>query len=156
MNTSRTTADDDRERARGDWNINPPWVTPTPTEDDREFWEGAGRGELRVQRCGSCGLHQHYPRALCSHCGSESVAFITASGLGTIYSFTVIRQNGVPPFRDRIPFVVATVDLDEAGARLLAAMPNCEPERAAIGMPVRAVFRPAGDGLGFVDFEPMP
>ncbi len=79
---------------------------------------------------------------------------MTASGLGTVYSYTVIRQNGVPPFSERVPFVVATIDLDEEGARILAAMPSLAPGDAAIGMRVRAAFRPAGDDFGFVDFEP--
>lgn len=144
------------ERPGADWSETPAWIVPEPTAEDRELWEGAGRGELRIQRCATCGLHQHYPRALCSHCGSEAVAFVTASGLGTVYSFTVIRQNGIPPFRDRVPFVVATVDLDEPGARILAALPTCAPGDVAIGARVRATFRPAGDGLGFVDFEPVP
>jgi uncharacterized OB-fold protein len=138
----------------GDWLDHPAWVVPVPNDEDREFWEGAGRGELRIQRCASCGLHQHYPRAICVHCGGVDLAFVTASGRGTVYSFTVIRQHGVPPFKTRLPFVVATVDLDEAGARVLASMPDCAPEAARIGMRVQAAFRPVGDGLGFVDFAP--
>jgi uncharacterized OB-fold protein len=77
---------------------------------------------------------------------------VTASGLGTVYSFTVIRQNGVPPFRDRVPFVVATVDLDEPGARVIASMPTVAPGAARVAMRVRATFRPASDEIGFVDF----
>jgi uncharacterized OB-fold protein len=136
------------------WSETPNYLRPQPTPDDREFWEGAGRGELRIQRCTTCGLHQHYPRYACSHCGAGTVDFVTASGLGTVYSYTVIRQNGAPPFKDRVPFVVATIDLDEAGARLLAALPALPPEAAQIGMRVRAAFRPAGEEYGFVDFEP--
>ncbi len=136
-----------------DWTDTPSYLVPQPDNVDREFWEGAGRGELRIQRCAACGLHQHYPRSLCSYCGSESVEFVTATGLGTVYSFTVIRQNGIPPFRDRLPFVVATIDLDEAGARILADLPTCAVDDVAIGQRVRATFRPVGDGLGFVDFE---
>lgn len=135
-----------------DWSEIPKWLMPRPTLEDREFWEGANRGELRIQRCTSCGRHQHYARMLCSHCGKQSLEWVTASGNGTIYSFTVIRQNGVPPFNDRVPFVVATVDLDEDGARLIAAMPALDPDAARVGMRVRAAFRPAGEELGFVDF----
>ena len=113
-----------------DWFETPNYLWPHPTPDDREFWEGAQRGELRIQRC----LHQHYPRYACSHCGADTVEFVTASGLGTVYSYTVIRQNGVPPFKERVPFVVATVDLDEAGARMLAALPALAPDDAEIGM----------------------
>jgi uncharacterized OB-fold protein len=140
---------------RSDWSESPPWLAPRPTPDDREFWEGAHRGELRVQRCNTCGLHQHYARLLCSHCGSLEVAWVTASGHGTVHSFTVIRQNGVPPFKERLPFVVALVDLDEPGARMIAAMPECEPDAAQIGMPVVAAFRAANDEFGFVDFRPV-
>ena len=125
---------------------------PVPNEEDGEFWRGARRGELRTQHCTTCGLHQHYARMLCSHCGADTLEWVTASGLGTVYSFTVIRQNGVPPFKERVPFVVAAVDLDESGARVLAAMPTVAPDAAQIGMRVRAEFRPASDELGFVDF----
>ena len=112
---------------------------------------------MRVQRCADCGLHQHYGRILCHHCGSESVQWVTASGAGTVYSFTVIRQNGIPPFKERLPFVVATVDLDEQGARLLGAMPTVDPEAVRVGMRVRATFRPADDPrYGFVDFAAVP
>jgi uncharacterized protein len=137
-----------------DWTDVPKWLMPRPVAEDREFWEGAGRGELRIQHCTTCGLHQHYARMLCSHCGQETLEWVTASGDGTVYSFTVIRQNGVPPFNERVPFVVATVDLDETGARVIAAMPGVDPAAARVGMRVRAVFRAAGDEFGFVDFAP--
>ena len=137
-----------------DWTEVPKWLVPRPTPEDREFWEGARRGELRIQRCTTCGRHQHYARMLCSHCGAQTLEWVTAGGLGTVYSFTVIRQNGVPPFNERLPFVVATVDLDEDGARMIAAMPKVTPESVHIGQRVRADFRPAGDDLGFVDFVP--
>ena len=138
-----------------DWADIPSYMVPNPTPDDREFWTGAARGELRIQRCPHCGLHQHYPRLFCSHCGLGDPEFVTASGLGTVYSFTVVRQNGVPFFKDKVPFVVATIDLDEAGARILAVLPDLDPADAAIGLRVRAVFRPAGEEFGFVDFTPV-
>jgi uncharacterized OB-fold protein len=135
-----------------DWTDVPKWLMPRPTNEDREYWAGAGRGELRIQHCTTCGLHQHYARMLCSHCGKQTLEWVTAAGNGTVYSFTVIRQNGVPPFNERLPFVVATVDLDEPGARVIAAMPSVDPADARVGMRVRTSFRPAGDEYGFVDF----
>jgi uncharacterized OB-fold protein len=142
------------EWSPADWSEVPKWLMPRPTPEDREFWAGARRGELRIQHCTSCGKHQHYARFLCSHCGKDTLEWVTASGGGTVYSFTVIRQNGVPPFNERLPFVVATVDLDEEGARMVAPLPTVDPDDARIGMRVRATFRPAGDDLGFVDFAP--
>lgn len=147
-------SDGKNEWTAADWTETPSYLVPVPNEEDGEFWHAAHRGELRIQRCTTCGLHQHYARFLCSHCGATTLEWVTAGGLGTVYSYTVIRQNGVPPFRDRVPFVVATVDLDETGARLLAAVPVLAPSDARIGMRVRATFRAAGEEFGFVDFEP--
>ena len=139
----------------GDWTQETPkWLVPRPSPEDREFWEGARRGELRIQHCTTCGQHQHYARFLCSHCGAQTLEWITASGNGTVYSFTVVRQNGVPPFNERVPFVVAVVDLDESGARMIGALPALDPADARIGMRVKASFRPATEELGFVDFAP--
>ncbi len=65
----------------------------------------------------------------------------------------MIRQNGVPPFNERVPFVVATVDLDEDGrSHDRADARRSIPADARVGMRVRAAFRPASDELGFVDF----
>jgi uncharacterized OB-fold protein len=137
-----------------DWSESPKYLWPRPNQEDREFWEGARRGELRIQKCTSCGKHQHYPRYLCIHCGKSTLEFVTAGGLATIYSFTVVRQNGVPPFSERLPFVVAVVDLDEEGARMIAALPKLDPAAARIGMRVHAEFRPVNDDAAFVDFAP--
>ena len=132
----------------------PKYLIPRVSPEAEEFFAGGVRGELRVQRCRSCGLHHHYPRMACPHCGSADLEWVTASGLGTVHSFTVIRQQGIPPFNEQVPFVVALVDLDEAGARFIAQMPTVAPETAAIGARVRATFKPASDRVAFVEFEP--
>jgi uncharacterized OB-fold protein len=136
-----------------DWSETPSYLAPRPTPEDREYWEGARRGELRIQHCTSCGKHQHYARFLCSHCGKTTLEWITASGSGTVYSYTVVRQNGVPPFSERVPFVVAVVDLDEEGGRMIGSMPKVDPDAASVGMRVQAEFRPVNDEFAFVDFR---
>jgi uncharacterized OB-fold protein len=90
----------------------------------------------------------------CPHCGSDALDWVTARGTGSVHSYTVIRQHGIPPFDEEVPYVVALVDLDEPGARFVAQLPTVAPERAAIGMRVRARFRPASDDVAFVEFEP--
>lgn len=132
----------------------PSFLIPRVSPEAAEFFAGAVRGELRIQHCSDCGLHHHYPRLACPHCGSDRLEWITASGLGRLYSFTVIRQNGIAPFKEQVPFVVGLVDLDETGARFIAQLPTVAPEDAVIGMRVRATFRHASDEVAFVDFGP--
>ncbi len=132
----------------------PKYLIPRISPEAAEFFAGTVRGELRLQRCRECGLHHHYPRIACPHCGSDELEWVTGSGRGTVYSFTVIRQQGIPPFNEQVPFVVALVDLDESGARLIAQMPTTAPEDAAVGTRVRATFKPASDEVAFVEFVP--
>ncbi len=130
----------------------PKYLIPRISPEAAEFFAGTVRDELRVQRCRACGLHHHYPRMACPHCGSDDLEWITASGLGTVHSYTVIRQQGIPPFNEQVPFVVALVDLEEPGARFIAQMPTLAPEDAAIGIRVRAAFQPASEEVSFVEF----
>lgn len=132
----------------------PKYLIPRVTPEAAEFFAGSGRGELRVQRCRACRFHHHYPRIACPHCGSDALEWITATGWGTVHSFTVVRQHGIPPFNEQVPFVVALVDLDEPGARFVAQLPTVAPEAAQIGMRVRATFRTANAEVSFVEFTP--
>lgn len=133
----------------------PKYLIPRVAPEAAEHYAGAVRGELRVPRCGACGLHHHYPRMRCPHCGAADLAWVTAAGTGTVHSFTVVRQHGIPPFKEQAPYVVALVDLDEPGARMLGQMPDVDPAAVRIGMRVRATFRPASDEVAFVDFAPL-
>ena len=129
------------------------YKTPAADWQTRPYWEGCGRGELVLQRCSACGTVQHRPRGLCASCLSSELVHFVASGRGTVHTFTVTHQNGMPGFREACPYVLAYVELAE-GPRLLTHVVGCPPERVAIGMPVRADFVPTGDGLGVPRFVP--
>ncbi|MFZ0667177.1 MAG: Zn-ribbon domain-containing OB-fold protein [Acidimicrobiales bacterium] len=122
----------------------PPKPRPAPISepDSAPYLQAAKEGRLVVQRCDSCGHHQLYGRALCASCGGD-VTWIDASGYGTVYSWTVIRQNHSRPWRDMIPYVVALVDLDE-GPRVMTNIVGCDPESVSIGMKVVARFENVG------------
>lgn len=122
--------------------------------DSATYLEALKEGRLVVQRCDSCAHHQLYGRALCTNCGAD-VEWVDASGLGTVYSWTVIRQNHSRPWSEMLPYVVALVDLDE-GPRLMTNIVGCEPEDVAIGMKVKARFERVGqeDSGAVALFEP--
>lgn len=124
---------------------------PYASWETRGFWEGAGRGELVLQRCTQCGLVQHRPRGLCAHCLDDSyLEHFVASGSGTVYSFTVTEQNQAKGFVEACPYVMAFVTLDE-GPRILSVIVDCEPDEVSIGVRVQVEFVSQGrdDGETF-------
>ena len=119
---------------------------PVPLEDNKEFWEGAERGEFMVKFCEACGKAHHYPRAICPHCFSDRTVWRKGSGRGTVYSWTVFR-------RAPEPYVVAYVELEE-GPRILTNLLGFDHDRIAIGDPVKVVFIPTAGGPPVPMFEP--
>lgn len=131
-----------------------PRPAPVPDPDTAEYWRAARDGRLLVQRCERCANTQLYARDRCVACRGP-VRWVEASGRGTLYSFTVIRQSHQRPFRNWLPYVVALVDLEE-GPRVMTNLVDCDPERVHIGMAVRARFETVSDDAGIALFEPAP
>ncbi len=120
-----------------------PAVAPEPGPDDAPFWEAAADDRLVLPRCRACGTFIWYPRTFCPACRSIGVDWVPASGRGTVYSFSV-AQRGNGPWRDRAPFVIAYVELEE-GPRVMTNLVGVDPDSVGIGDPVTAVFESAGD-----------
>lgn len=117
------------------------------TELSEAYWAGAEQGRLVIQRCGECGRVRHYPLALCPHCHSFAVEDVTATGQGTVHSWTVCHHPFAPELTAEVPYTVVTVDMEE-GVRVLGRLSGDTPPR--IGLPVRLGFEPrSGD-------RPMP
>jgi uncharacterized OB-fold protein len=87
--------------------------------DTAAFWQATKDHELRYQQCDDCGSVVFYPRAHCTGCVGGNLSWKTASGEGTVYTFSVVRQSYHPFFRGLVPYAVAWIDLDE-GPRMLA------------------------------------
>jgi uncharacterized OB-fold protein len=87
--------------------------------DTREFWQATKDGELKYQRCDACGTVVFYPRHHCTSCLSTALSWHTASGRGTVYTYSVVRKAEHPFFRTQVPYAVAWIDLDE-GPRILS------------------------------------
>jgi uncharacterized protein len=126
---------------------------PTIEEDTRPFWDAAREGRLLIRRCRSCGRPHHYPRPFCPHCWSDAVQWVEASGRATLYTWSVVFTNDLPPFSERLPYVAAVVDLEE-GVRLMTNVIGCEPDRLEIGMPLVVDYRPLTDEITAPVFRP--
>ena len=117
---------------------------PAVDWETRAYWEGCARHELVLQRCGSCGLVQHRPRAVCAFCLSGGVEHFVASGHAEVHTYTIIHQNQIPPYAGAVPYVLAYVDLPE-GPRLLTNVVGCEPDDVTVGMAVKVEFVDTGE-----------
>ena len=97
------------------------------------------RYRLEGTVCLSCGAKHFPPRGICSDCQSDALEPYRFSGIGKVYSYTVVHQ--APDIFDKqVPYVVALVDLEE-GVRLTAQLTDMDPDEVFIGMEVELVVR---------------
>jgi len=92
-----------------------------PEPNTQPFWEGVKRGELRYQTCDDCGEVVFYPRLHCPSCGSRKLSWKRSRGEGSVYTFSVVRQNRMPGFQELGAYAVAYIDLDE-GFRMMSTI----------------------------------
>jgi uncharacterized protein len=118
-----------------------PETPPGPTT--APFWEAAARHRFVLQRCASCGKLQHPPEPICTACLSDSLEFEEVSGLGKVYSFTVVRRALLPELQSHVPYVLGLIDLAEE-CRIVSLIRGCAPEEVHIGLAVRVDFETVG------------
>ncbi|MEL7158996.1 MAG: OB-fold domain-containing protein, partial [Actinomycetota bacterium] len=95
-----------------------PTRAPRTNEDSAPFWAATAEGRLTLQRCRSCETVIWWPRSLCPQCASFDLDWFTASGRGTVYSYTVVHRSQGRTWNEVTPYVLAYVELDE-GPRLM-------------------------------------
>ncbi len=126
---------------------------PIPDAVSEEYWNGAKRHELVIQRCERCSKYIFYPRAICPWCLSSNLEWVKASGRGRVYSYTVIAQTASPGFRDEVPYIYAVVELNE-GPHMGTNIVDCPIEDCKVDMPVTVVFDDVTLEVTLVKFRP--
>jgi uncharacterized OB-fold protein len=119
-------------------------TTSISNKDDQPtlYWERVREIGFALPRCADCGRFHFYPRPACPWCASTSVAPASASGRGTVYSYSVVHRAPSKAFADQVPYVVAIIETDE-GPHLMSRIVGIAPEAVTIGLRVKAGF-----GLG--------
>lgn len=127
---------------------------PEPDEFTRPYWDAAAADRLLLRRCADCGRAHHYPREFCPFCwaGEDRVAWEEASGRASLYTWSVVHRNDLPPFGERVPYVAAVVDLAE-GPRMMTEVVGCPHDDLRIGMPLEVAFREASEGVRVAVFR---
>ena len=129
----------------------PPRPLPSVTQDNAFFWEGLKDGELRIQRCTSCGTLRHTPLPGCGECQSLDWDWIVSAGAGEIYSHVTVHYPQVPSFDYPLP--IGLIELDE-GTRIVANL-DMNPDDVKIGMRVQASVVAFDDELSLPVFAPV-
>jgi uncharacterized OB-fold protein len=131
----------------------PRFDLPTIEDDTREFWDATGEGRLLLRHCRSCDEVHYYPRNFCPSCWSDDVNWVEAAGTGSLYTWSTVMQNDLPPFHEQVPYVAAIVELDE-GPRMMTRLVDCEADAIEMGMRLSARFEPLDDDVTIVVFQP--
>ncbi|MBI2705256.1 MAG: OB-fold domain-containing protein [Actinobacteria bacterium] len=126
-------------------------LLPAPDDDSRAFWAYCAAGELRVQRCASCGRRRMPPRPMCPSCRSFDAEWELLSGRGTVWSFAVPHPPLLPAYAEQAPYGVIVVALDEDPTLRMvgnlvteagAPLNSVDPHTIEVGEPVEVVFAP--------------
>jgi uncharacterized OB-fold protein len=127
-------------------------VKPAVGRDNAFFWEGVEARELRIQKCGGCGMLRHPPAPLCARCGSTDQGYVVASGRGLVYSHVTHHYPPLPGVV--LPHTVLLVELEE-GVRLISELAtDADPTVVRIGLPVQVAFQQVPGGQLLPVFEP--
>jgi uncharacterized OB-fold protein len=116
----------------------PPNITP----EAANFWAATAEGRFLVGHCPECEAWFWPPnRGFCPGNGHPA-GLKEASGLGTLYSWTVIHR-GSGPYAAAGSYVLAYVELEE-GPTMLTNLIDVDPEAIEIGMALRVALVPTG------------
>ena len=128
---------------------------PQVDTESEPFWKAAAEGRLLIMHCKACDRPYFYPRRYCPRCWSDDTEWRDASGRGTLYTYSIIHQNPMPPFREWGPYAVVLVDLDE-GVRMMGNWDHSvDLDKLAVGMQVEVTFEAYTDEIALPRFRPV-
>jgi len=135
--------------------VSPRFPYPIESPTTAPFWEGLRANQLLLVRCQVC--HAWYwPFSACREDHNspyfENMVWEPASGNGRVFSFSLHMQQFHQDFSP--PHVYGVVELEE-GPILPTSFVGLGDELtpAAVGTPVRAMFRVIDDRLTVLEFE---
>lgn len=114
-----------------------PAASPGP---DERFFAFLAQGKFMLQRQKGTDRYVFYPRTIMPGVGTADLEWVAASGRGTVYSTSVVRQR---PEKGGA-YNVALIDLEE-GPRVMSRVEGVAPDAVKIGMAVVARIDTGGD-----------
>ncbi|MCB1341069.1 MAG: OB-fold domain-containing protein [Pseudooceanicola sp.] len=112
-----------------------PKITPLSAP----FWEMANDRTLATPLCNACGQRHFPPGPVCPECLSTDLGWSPVSGRARLVSWVVFHQVYWEDVREDVPYLVATVDLEE-GVRLITNLAGAAAEAPVHGMALTVTF----------------
>jgi uncharacterized OB-fold protein len=128
-------------------------LEPPMSPAGEPFWQATREPRLDLPWCTSCERAIWYPRLTCPDCLGSDLEWRPASGEGTVYAASVQHRPAHPKLADRVPYVVALVDLAE-GVRMMSSVVDTDPESVSPGLAVTVAWEPLSDGRHLPVFAP--
>jgi len=66
---------------------------PADPGPEQVYLAALSRGQFQIQHCADCNNYVFYPRVLCPHCGGAHLSWVRPTGLGTVYSVSIVRRK---------------------------------------------------------------
>ncbi len=116
---------------------------------EQEYLQHLQQGKFMLLKSKKSGRCFFYPRVAEPVTGNTDLAWVEASGAGTVYSTTTVRKK-LPADN----YNVALIDLQE-GVRMMSRVEGMAPEDVKIGMKVQARISKEETGEVCVVFDPQ-
>ncbi len=126
---------------------------PPMSEAGEPFWAATRDRRLVLPWCPACDVPHWYPRDVCPRCLGSAIEWREASGRATVHACSVMPKPAMPVLADRVPYVVALVDLAE-GVRMMTNVVGVDPWSVTVGQAVVADWEPLTDGRNLLVFRP--
>lgn len=126
---------------------------PADNPITQPYWDATRDKKLLLQRCVTTGKFQFFPRALSIHELGGDVEWVESPGNGVVYSFSVMHRPANPMMKDKVPYAVGLIELDE-GVRMMSNIINIDVSDIKVGMKVKLAWEALSDGRHLPLFEP--
>ena len=117
------------------------------------FLAGLRDGELWGRTCRGCGRTMIPPRMYCELCFRPTDDWVRLRDTGRVVTYSVSYVNADASRREgEEPILVAVVEIDGASPMMgmLHLLGEVSPEKLAVGMKVKAVWKPRGERQGAI------
>lgn len=121
--------------------------------EEKEYTNALREHRFVLQRCAGCSRVRFPIAPVCPHCLHDGFEWAPMSGHGRVSSFVVYHKAWAAWLRDRVPYAVVQVQIDE-GPRLTTNLLHADPADVYIDMPVRSTFEDVTNEVTLLQFEP--